>query len=118
MSQQASLFDRPVNTTPMRPVVAVQHREGETLDDRFAAWLAANPQVLSAFIALARQAQRAGLRKFGAKAVVERLRWEYAIQTGGSEFKFDNRFTSRLARVAVDRAPDLAGLFEFRDLRS
>lgn len=106
MSTQASLFDRPVNTTPMRPVVAVQHRKGETLDDRFDAWLSANPQVLSAFVALARQAPRAGLR------------WEYAIQTGGSEFKFDNRFTSRLARVAVDRAPDLAGLFEFRDLRS
>lgn len=52
------------------------------------------------------------------QTIIERLRWEYAIQTGGGEFKFDNRFTSRLARVAVDRAPDLAGLFEFRDLRS
>lgn len=118
MHPQPSLFDRPVNTQPMRPVIAAQHREGETLDDQFAAWLAVNPHVLSAFIALARQAQRAGLRKFGAKAVIERLRWEYAIQTGGSEFKFNNRFTSRLARVAVERAPDLAGLFEFRDLRS
>lgn len=111
--QQPTLFD-----VPLQPVVEVQHDPNESLDTRFRRWLEVNPHVLDAFVAFAVQAQRAGRRQFGAKAIVERLRWEYAISTTGSEFKFDNNMTSRLARAAVGRRPELESLFEFRELRS
>jgi hypothetical protein len=60
----------------------------------------------------------AGRQHFGAKAIVERLRWEYAVQGFDGEFRWNNNYTSRLARLAADRRPELRSLFEFRNLRS
>lgn len=114
---QPSLFDVPFGG-PLRPVVEVMHAPDENLDARFRAWLTANPHVLDAFIALAQQAQRAGRRRIGAKLIVERLRWEYLLQTEAADFKLNNNYTSRLARAAVGRVPALEPLFEFRELRS
>jgi hypothetical protein len=102
----------------LRPVVEVQHAENESLDSQFRAWLAANPHILDAFVILALQLQRAGRRQIGAKLIVERMRWEYAMQTTGDDFKLNNNYTSRLARAAVGRRPELESLFEFRELRS
>lgn len=111
--EQPSLFD-----APLRPVVAVQHAPHESLDTQFERWLAANPHVLDAFISLARQARAAGCQRIGAKLIVERLRWEYLLQTHNDDFKLNNNYTSRLARLAADRCPELAAMFEFRELRS
>lgn len=112
-AQQPSLFD-----APLRPVVEVMHDPNESLDTRFRNWLAANPHVLDAFIALAQQAARSGRKRIGAKLIVERLRWEYMLQTEADDFKLNNNYTSRLARAAVGKRPDLEPLFEFRELRS
>ncbi len=113
-AEQPSLFD-----PPLAPIVPVGAQEHETLDAYFARWLAANPHVLTAFIHYAEQVQRRGRKRFGAKAIAERLRWEYAVQTqDDSGFKLNNNLTSRLARAAVERRPELAELFEFRELRS
>lgn len=114
---QPSLFDVPV-LPALRPVVEVQHAPDESLDSRFRAWITANPQVLDAFIALALQLHRAGRQHYGAKAIIERLRWEYAVRTTGDDFRWNNNYTSRLARLAVAQRPELAPLFEFRELRS
>ena len=113
MDAQPSFFD-----IDLRPVIEVQHDPDESLDTRFRNWLRANPHILDLFVSLSLQLQRNGRQHFGAKAIVERMRWEYAIQTQGSDFKFDNNFTSRLARAAVGRRPELESLFEFRELRS
>lgn len=112
-AEQPSLFD-----APLRPVIAVQHAPDESLDTRFRNWLDANPHVLAAFIGLAVQARRAGRTRIGAKLIVERLRWEYMLQTDGDDFRLNNNYTSRLARAAVGLQPDLEPLFEFRELRS
>jgi hypothetical protein len=111
MDVQPTLFD-------LRPVVAVQHDKDDDLDTRFRRWLAANPHVLDLFVELATQLQRAGRHHYGAKAIVEEMRWLYATQTTGSVFKLDNNMTSRLARAAVARQPVLTAMFEFRELRS
>lgn len=113
MNAQPSFFD-----IPLRPVVEVQHEPDESLDTRFRNWLTANPHVLDAFIGLALQAKRTGRQRIGAKLIVERLRWEYMIQTGGDDFRLNNNYTSRLARAAVGQRPELEPLFEFRELRS
>jgi hypothetical protein len=112
-AHQPSFFDQ-----PLRPVVEVQHDPNESLDSRFRNWLAANPHVLDAFIWLAEGAANAGRKRIGAKLIVERLRWEYLMRTEGDDFKLNNNYTSRLARAAVGKRPDLEPLFEFRELRS
>lgn len=108
---QPTLFTLP-------PVVAVQHADDDDLDTRFTRWIAANPQVLDLFVNLAMQLQRRGRRHYGAKAIVEQMRWLYATETTGDEFVLNNNYTSRLARLAAARRPELASLFEFRNLRS
>jgi hypothetical protein len=107
-----------LNLFTQRPVVPVEYGRDEPLDVRYQKWITVNPHVIDAFCALAEQLRGAGLRHFGAKAVVERLRWEYAIQTTGGEFKMDNNYTSRIVRDAIARRPELAGFFEMRMLRS
>ena len=107
--QQPSLF------TDIVPVTYERH---ESLDQRFDRFISTNPQVLDAFIYFAGEAQRRGRQRIGAKAIVERLRWEWLGRTEGDEFRLNNSFTSRLARAAVARKAELAELFEFRELRS
>lgn len=108
---QPALFD-------VQPLVDIEHIPHESLDDRFARWIKANPQVLTAFIHFADQARLRGRTRIGGKAIAERLRWEAPISTRGDDFKINNSFISRLARAAVTKRPDLIELFEFRELRS
>lgn len=51
------------------------------------------------------------------------LRWDEMWlnspdELGDDEYKFNNTYTSRLGRLAVQVAPDVADLFEFRQLKS
>lgn len=109
---QPSLYD------PLPRLVHLEPVAGESADAAFERWIGANPHVLSMFIDLALQLQRAGRRRIGAKAIVERMRWEYMLRTDGDGFKLNNNWTSRLARAAVRRRPELADVFEFRELRT
>lgn len=112
---QPSLFD-PL----LLPVVPVRFAHDKPLDERFAAWLSVNPHVLAAFIREADTLFRHGLRRIGGKLIVEHLRYLWAIQTQGDPdgYALNNSYTSRLVRAAIERRPDLAGLFETRELRS
>lgn len=107
-----TLFDLP-------PVAAALHDDAEAdLNLRFAAWLDANPHVLAVFIDRALAARAAGRTRIGAKRLVEAMRWDLALTTTGDEFRLNNNYVSRLARAAVTARPELATLFEFRELRS
>lgn len=87
------------------------------LDRRFRAWDAANPEVYRLFERFSLQAARSG-RRIGAKAIVERMRWELRVETRGDDFKLNNSYVSRLARKFVERHPEHAELFELRELRA
>lgn len=87
------------------------------LDADFLAFHEAHPQVYAALVRLTREAVAAGRTKVGAKALWERLRWEFSLHTGETP-NLNNSFTSRYARLIAEREPDLAGVFEFRELRS
>lgn len=97
---------------------AVTTPQHEDLDARFAEWIAANGHVLDAFCERALEAKRAGRQRIGAKRLVEVMRWDTRLTTNGDVFKLNNSFTSRLARAAKARYPELDGFFEERELRS
>ncbi len=88
------------------------------IDIRFSAFHAANPHVYETLVRLAREAVRRGKERVGIKALWERMRWELWIETDDPEFRLNNDFTSRFARLIMSREPDLAGVFETRTLRS
>ena len=53
--------------------------------------------------------------KVGAKAIWERLRWNYMIRTNsGEDFALNNNYTAYMARFAMQRAPELRGYFNVR----
>lgn len=88
------------------------------IDARFAAFHKANPAVYRLFVAFAEQAQAAGRRRIGVKAIAERIRWEVAVNTAGESFKLNNVYVSRYARLLQEQRPDLGALIETRRLKS
>ena len=93
----------------------------ETLDQQFEKWVHSPEGGMAAnwFIRLGLQAKKAGLEKYGAKGIAEVLRWQISIEKKSVEiFKINNNYISRLARFAEERAPELKGLFEKRELKT
>ena len=95
------------------PLKHVNRIEGQSLEEQFAAFHAANPQVYVALRALALSMRRQGVRKAGIGQLFEVLRWQYALQTRGGDFKLNNNFRSFYARL-LDNEAELHGLFEMR----
>ena len=91
-------------------------------DRAFLDFHGANPQVYTSFVEYAREMKYAMIRRgekpvIGAKAVWERLRWQVVLTTTDDDFKLNNNHVSRYARLAMQREPDLAGMFNTRRLK-
>lgn len=108
--EQASLFGLPYDTP-----------EEQTITDRFMAWIKTENGrvVFDLFVNHALDAYDAGLKKIGAKAIWERLRWSLLVEKKvEEEYKMNNSHVSRIVRMAVRQHPCLETMFEFRKLRS
>jgi hypothetical protein len=90
-----------------------------TIDERFEAFHAANPDVYAELVRLARRAKARGHRRMGIELCFGALRWSRLMETTGERgFKLNDHFTSRYSRLIQEREPDLDGFFETRALRS
>lgn len=78
-----------------------------------------NPEVYRLFCRFSKEVVRAEARKhFGARAIVERIRWYTRIETKGDVFKVNNSFVPYYSRLAMLEYPQVfEGLFERRDSR-
>lgn len=91
------------------------------LDDQFRRYHAQNPDVYRLFCHYAKLMAGVGIegfRRYGAKAIMERVRWHYDVRryyTAG--FKVNNNFVSRYARMFMADHPHLDGFFETRELK-
>lgn len=89
------------------------------MSDLYAAFLAfhaANPEVESELVELARKAKQAGAPRYGIGALFEVLRWSRLMQRRpGDEFKLNNNHRAFYARKLMQEHPDLAGFFELRE---
>jgi len=92
--------------------------KGLSLDEAFERFHEANPHIYRRLRDLAISARRAGNDRVGIKALFERLRWDYMIASRGDEFKLNNNYHSRYARLLMQREAELDGIFEVRELRS
>lgn len=91
---------------------------GSALDSAFVDFHRANPHVYDALVRLTRQAVSAGRTKVGIGMLFEVLRWEQFLVTSDPDFKLNNNYRSRYARLIMEQEPDLAGIFEVRSLRA
>jgi len=91
-----------------------------TIQQRFEDWLAAHPGVMEEFVRIARTLKsRDGHDRYSSDGILHILRWEGLVQRAdGEKFRCNNVFSSRLARLAMQQHPDLAGFFETRSLKS
>ncbi len=81
----------------------------------FGAWLAENWAIYRAFEVEGQVVASTGRRHYSANTIVEYLRHQTLLRDASSEFKFNDRWTSSMARLFAMMNPAHAELFEFRE---
>jgi hypothetical protein len=78
-----------------------------------------NPRIYSLIVKYAREIIAVGRVHYSMDAIFERIRWHMVIETkSADEFKLNDHYTSRYARLVMEQERDLAGFFEVRTLRA
>lgn len=99
---QRSLFDPP--------------EDDASIQARFERFHADHPEVYALLVRFTREAKDMGRRAhYGVAAVFERARWHAEIEKT-EEFKLNNNYRSRYARLIMEQEPDLDGFFSLREL--
>lgn len=75
-----------------------------------------NPGIWQAFKKYAFEIKEAGVNRYGAKSIMERVRWHIALKTKG-EFKINNDFTALYARKLINNYPEFGSFFELRSIK-
>jgi len=87
------------------------------IQQRFERFHLLNPGIYDLIVNVARDLKERGFSRCGMKFIFERLRWLYALETQGEEFKLSNDFTAFYARLVMHREPELRGFFKLREQR-
>lgn len=86
---------------------------------RFELFHTSNPHIFEAFYAAALDLKRQGRKRYGAKAIYEHMRFHQGLSTSGGDFKLDNNFTSRYARLLLTTYPgEFDDFLELRKLKT
>lgn len=101
----------------LAPLVEPAYEPEATIQQRFDAWIGMNQWVLTRTESLIADWLAAGHTRVGIKQVWEVIRYSYGVTTGDT-FKANNNYTSRMARLVVERHPDWATAIETRTLRA
>jgi hypothetical protein len=101
----------------LTPLTVPTYEPEATIQQRFEQWEAENPWVMRTLEHLVDAWLSAGHSRVGIKSCWEQIRWQYGVTTGDT-FKANNSYTSRAARLLIQRRPDLAAAIETRELRA
>lgn len=77
-----------------------------------------NPNVYALFKRFAFQLMNAGVKKMGAKLIIERIRYETAIKTKGDDFKINNNHTCYYSRLFIFDYPEYKRYFTFKSINN
>jgi len=99
---------------------ALTHRPvPSALDLRFWVFHRQNQKVYETLKRLAMTMWQKGRKQIGVGMLWEVLRWEMYLETSpDAEYKLNNSYRSRYARLLMLQEPELANLFETRELKS
>jgi hypothetical protein len=70
--------------------------------------------VTKELVRFALEAKNGGFGKYGIRPIIERARWHSRIETKGDDFKINNDYCSRYARLMMENEQHLRGFFETR----
>lgn len=92
---------------------------GISIQKSFEAFHAENPIVYKTFLKFTRDVIKAGHKKYSVKQILGRVRWHLKFEVEGDhDYKINDAFTSRYARMFADDYPEWATFFNYRRLRS
>lgn len=77
-----------------------------------------NPHVYEAFTKLANQMRQTGKKQYGARTIVEIIRWQIDLKTTDNVFRFNNDFSPLYARLLMAADPNFVDFFELRRMKS
>lgn len=96
----------------------VRTSRADELDEEAADFLRDHPDVWALFVRYAFQLIATGRSHGGAKAIVERIRWDHATSAHGGEPVLNNSHTASFARIFAATFPERADFFRFRERTS
>lgn len=79
--------------------------------ERFSNYHIANPQVFTLFLHYSFELIDAGRAYYGARSIIERVRWEMNLTTSGDVFKINNDFSPLYARLVIYHFPGVFDAF-------
>lgn len=103
---------------PFPDLAIPAYPRGATAQERFEAFHRANPAVYDALERMTAELVAAGRTRVGIGMLFEVLRWQHQLRTAGGDFKLNNNFRSRYARLLMDRHPEWNDVFELRRLHT
>lgn len=93
---------------------------GEELDCWFAEFNGQNPHIYHAFCKMAVELLGQGHKRYGAKTIMERLRWESGVRHPGESFKLSNtikdRCSARYARMLIKQDSRFVLFFQLKPM--
>ncbi|MFI1830695.1 hypothetical protein ACH41E_30295 [Streptomyces sp. NPDC020412] len=89
-----------------------------SIQARFEEFHRLNPWVLTALEKLTADYLKQGAARVGVGMLFEVLRYQYALATRGDDFRLNNSYRSRYARLLIQRHPQWESAFEVRALRA
>lgn len=94
--------------------------EHASIQERFEQFHEMNPIVYSTLVKMARDLRSRGHVKLGIGMLWEVTRWRMMMRVidPASEYKLNDHYRSRYARLIMAQEPDLSDVFEVRELRS
>jgi len=90
----------------------------ESVRKRFKDFHSNNPHVFQEFRKLAFQMKETGRKKYSARTIIEVMRWNFNLNTGGDVFKVNDDYVPIYARLMIYHHPEFAEFFELRKVRS
>jgi hypothetical protein len=100
-------------------IVAVSHSRKATIEERFAAFDAANPHIYTALVYLAYQIKDTGVSRISVKHLLEVVRYNRRIVTKSDDgVKINNDFSAMYGRKIISTDSHLAPFFETRVRRA
>jgi hypothetical protein len=85
---------------------------------RFKEWHSANPQIYRQFKTLALKMKATGRKRYSARTIIEKMRWDYDIETTGDVFEINGDFVPIYVRLLIHHHPEFSNFFELRLVRS
>ena len=91
-------------------------RQRDSIQSQFDRFHEQNPQVFAEAVKRAREMRATGRAQYSMHTILQKICWDTDIETTGRDFKINNNYSSRYARLIVEQYPEFEGFFQMREL--